>query len=773
LTKAEYAREYRQARRETARLVISGKRKIRQEYIKVFSQIARVIRENKHKPFLEEQIRSAFPKRELYEFLMRFIMDGRGKAVKLTSGINKRYILEALQKVPGHGLSVEKIGKLFDGIAEKHCQGNESPVNPATGPQAVPLLNAKSHSHKNIPKGHSGPCRGHYTHVQVNAKSRTYHGQSSGEPHTFTFQSYSLSKSVWGAVGDTEDKIMDVVFGGLSQGRDVRGVSADLMAYLKGGPEIVKGRWGKLRPDSQRRVMGIEAAKAAGLNPRTKAGQQFITEFIKTRPPAEIAYVKRLGSKGVDYRAMRLYRSEIHRNQQEAAVEEGEDNPACTGEYDWILMPGRETFLCDCPEIAAEGPYTKDTIPPYPHPNCLLAGTMIATPGGEKRIEKIKTGHYVMSRDEDAVVVSEQRVTATMAREYYGSTYHIALSGGGEIACTPDHRIYCAYDEYNVEPLDSGSKFPCVGSIEKIEARHLRTGQMVLCYKKGKIVLDDIADIRIVPKNTIVYNITVENTHNYIANGLVVSNCDCMVEPRVRNGDELIDELRAYVKGESEGNRIALWAKQYELGEDGQAVKTSESPLSPETPSMAPVQKQQPASAPLDENAVERAMNEEAARLRTLGRKTGKERLTIMTQTGKSAGSWQGGKSHVTISSTIRRVLENAPNNSLTPIHNHPNSTSFSVDDLDVMCSYDSIKELRVIGYNGTKYRMTVGNGQRVSREELVNFENFIYNSAMEEVAKKTTWGIRTNYYSERNRFMAEHFGWKYEEERPSGKKKR
>jgi hypothetical protein len=335
LTKAEYAREYRQARRETARLVISGKREIRREYIKAFSRIAKVIRENRHKPFLEEQIRSAFPKQELYRFLMRFIMEGRRKGVKLETDINKRYILEALEKVPGHGLSAEKISKLFDQIAEKHGQGSEPLLTPPVNPLQAPLLSANSHRHNTIPKRHSGPCRGHYTRFTVmNVKEKTCHGQSTGVPHDFTFrQSYSLSKSVWGAVGDTENKVMDVVWGGISQGRDVRSVATDLMAYLKCGPEIVKGRWGKLEPGTKE-------------------------------------YAKRLGSKGVDYRAMRLYRSEIHRNQQEAAVTEGEDNPACTGEYDWILMPGRGVFLCTCPELAAGGPYTKETIPDYPHPNC-------------------------------------------------------------------------------------------------------------------------------------------------------------------------------------------------------------------------------------------------------------------------------------------------------------------------------------------------------------------------------------------------------------------
>jgi hypothetical protein len=317
LTKAEYDREYRQARRETARLVISGKGKIHKEYVRVFSRIARVIRENNHKPFLEEQIRSAFPKQELFDFLKKHILEGRGKAVKLMTDIDRRYILEALDRVPGHGLSKEKIRLLFDGIADKHKQG----TGPATSPMAVLLLGANT------------TC-GHTHSVVKNARSKTYQGQASGEPLQYTFhQSYSLSKSVWNIVGETEDKILDVVWGGISQGRDVRTVAADLMEYIKGGPDVVKGRWGKLKPETRE-------------------------------------YAKRLGSKGVDYRALRLYRSEIHRHQQEAAVEEGEDNPACTGEYDWILMPGREVWFCGCDELAKGGPYTKETIPPYPHPNC-------------------------------------------------------------------------------------------------------------------------------------------------------------------------------------------------------------------------------------------------------------------------------------------------------------------------------------------------------------------------------------------------------------------
>ena len=214
-------------------------------------------------------------------------------------------------------------------MAERRKQGGEGTIKQAVIPLAAPSYALM----RQVRPARPGTCR-HTHRVVRNARRTTYDAQSGGIHHQFTFgQSYSFSKSVWAAVGDTEEKILDVVWSGISQGRDVRTVAADLMAYLKGGPDVVKGRWGKLEPGTRE-------------------------------------YAKRLGAKGVDYWAMRLYRSEIHRHQQEAAVEEGEDNPGCTGSYDWILMPGREVWLCGCEELAKGGPYTKDTIPPYPHPNC-------------------------------------------------------------------------------------------------------------------------------------------------------------------------------------------------------------------------------------------------------------------------------------------------------------------------------------------------------------------------------------------------------------------
>jgi hypothetical protein len=160
----------------------------------------------------------------------------------------------------------------------------------------------------------------------------------------------------------------------------------------------------------------------------------------------------------------------------------------------------------------------------------------------------------------------------------------------------------------------------------------------------------------------------------------------------------------------------------------------------------------------------EKAINEEMAKIQKLGKTTGREHLGIVRDDGTSLGTWKGKKDSVNITSQMRKILNSGVNDSLIIVHNHPNNTSFSLADLDIMCNYNSIKELKVIGHKGQTFSMVIGKGQRVTLDELEKFEKSIYNTVRTNVGNKATMGIRTNYYSERNRLMAEHFGWIYKE---------
>jgi len=87
-------------------------------------------------------------------------------------------------------------------------------------------------------------------------------------------------------------------------------------------------------------------------------------------------------SQNVDWRALRLIRSEEAMSIQAAQLLRGEDNPGCTGQYKWV----KNAFTandCTCNSLAAGSPYTYETIPDYPHPNCLCRIEQILRPRAE------------------------------------------------------------------------------------------------------------------------------------------------------------------------------------------------------------------------------------------------------------------------------------------------------------------------------------------------------------------------------------------------------
>lgn len=143
---------------------------------------------------------------------------------------------------------------------------------------------------------------------------------------------YNSAGNPIGVYGDWLDKVRSITSAGIAQGRDPVAIARDLQAYVRGGVQTI-GQWGELKPGTAR-------------------------------------YVARLGSAGVDYRALRLVRSELYTGIQKGAVEAGEANPACDGTYDWVLQSGREDWGCECPELAAGGPYRASEVPSYPHPSC-------------------------------------------------------------------------------------------------------------------------------------------------------------------------------------------------------------------------------------------------------------------------------------------------------------------------------------------------------------------------------------------------------------------
>jgi hypothetical protein len=129
---------------------------------------------------------------------------------------------------------------------------------------------------------------------------------------------------------------------------------------------------------------GLEKTDAAGKKARealrTPEAQAYLKEktAAKNRPGRPLRpdtvkeYHGRLGAAGIDYRTMRIMRTEtaVALNERQEGI--ARNSAICTGEVDWVLQKGRDGWNCKCAAYAAGGPYDVDGLPgPIPlHPNC-------------------------------------------------------------------------------------------------------------------------------------------------------------------------------------------------------------------------------------------------------------------------------------------------------------------------------------------------------------------------------------------------------------------
>jgi hypothetical protein len=143
---------------------------------------------------------------------------------------------------------------------------------------------------------------------------------------------YTLSERIWRAATKYEQDIKDVILSGIAQGRDPIKIAKDIQVYVKDGKIALANRYGRLERGT-------------------------------------VEFMKRIGNR-VDYRALRLIRTELYTSVREATRQQGHNNPGATDEYDWILEAGRQNWDCRCPELASASPYKYQEVPSNPHPSC-------------------------------------------------------------------------------------------------------------------------------------------------------------------------------------------------------------------------------------------------------------------------------------------------------------------------------------------------------------------------------------------------------------------
>ncbi len=143
---------------------------------------------------------------------------------------------------------------------------------------------------------------------------------------------YNFAASSGRAALMFDSDIKSLIASGLAQGRDLGKIAGDITKYVKSGKQQMVHRWGE----------NIE--------------------------PGSKALLKRVPER-VDYRALRIARSELAMSLQEAGKENGRNNPGASGWYDWVRVNSVD-HGCDCPRYAEGSPYRYSEVPSYPHPHC-------------------------------------------------------------------------------------------------------------------------------------------------------------------------------------------------------------------------------------------------------------------------------------------------------------------------------------------------------------------------------------------------------------------
>lgn len=165
-------------------------------------------------------------------------------------------------------------------------------------------------------------------------------------------------------------------------------------------------------------------------------------------------------------------------------------------------------------------------------------------------------------------------------------------------------------------------------------------------------------------------------------------------------------------------------------------------------------------------NALDKSVN--------LGKADGNEHLMFLQHDGTNPfGEISGKSDFVIISQDMREHLEKAQDNSISCIHNHPRSSSFSDADIATAAQFKSISDMRVKGHDGTEYYFSIGNGKRPSSTEIKLVYKDAVNSLMPkyepkvlsgEISEHDAWKEHSHEAAE---LVSQKYGWVYERRLP------
>lgn len=162
------------------------------------------------------------------------------------------------------------------------------------------------------------------------------------------------------------------------------------------------------------------------------------------------------------------------------------------------------------------------------HNHCFVGDTMIMTTKGEVPIRKIKKGDIVMtSQGEKKVLLKHNNGFKTV----FKFTFEFKDGTKSTLFCTQNHKIYC----FDIFRMDDDWK----------EAYKIRKGDILMCYGTDIVGKEVVSVEMVLEGDDKVYDLTVEDAHEYYANGILVHNCmDAMRYARMQ--DKYVGEMRVF-----------------------------------------------------------------------------------------------------------------------------------------------------------------------------------------------------------------------------------
>lgn len=216
---------------------------------------------------------------------------------------------------------------------------------------------------------------------------------------------------------------------------------------------------------------------------------------------------------------------------------------------------------------------------------CLTGDTRIFDPvtGEYRPITEYAEGHHVLSVD-DKLCLSTDKVIAFHERGV-NPIVEVTTRLGNRLRCTPEHPVLTEQGWKPIGSLDVGSRLAAPRSLplkekNKEEVATLPLQQLASTVPTGKafyehsqisalayddVYWDEIVSIEPAGEEA-VYDLTIENNPNFVANGLIVHNSTIILEIAALIANEHGNVL--YVSGEESARQIKMRAERLSIQAD-------------------------------------------------------------------------------------------------------------------------------------------------------------------------------------------------------------